>query len=150
MKETLAKQTTDPSTSTLTIPGQGFRTLEMMSDLLQVPSLPMENLDKFLESFLSSLHLKPEVFEPLQNFCKSLKKTKIRKFVKLEFLYEEQGGKGTWMGVYFRKNSETECQFFSNIISCAFTLVPDVLIIHEEHSDRIGPIKCTDHSIYLV
>ena len=54
------------------------------------------------------------------------------------------------MGLFFKKTSPTECYFVSHVLSCAFTLAPDVLVIREETTDSFGPIRTTDSSIYLV
>lgn len=44
------------------------------------------------------------------------------------------------MGIFFRKINETECEFYSSVLSCAFKLVPDVFVIKESQKDKFGPI----------
>jgi hypothetical protein len=57
---------------------------------------------------------------------------------------------GSWIGVFFRKINEFDCEFYSSVISCAFKLVPDVFVIEESSCDRVGPFSITDTEIYLV
>lgn len=112
----------------------------------------LKDLGPFLDCYLESTLTKiPDGYhEPLRKFIKTLHLSQVSKWRKFNFLFTNMEGKGSWIGIYFRKKTDSEGEFYSNLINCAFKLMPDVFVLREEQSSRFLGFKQTDTSYYVV
>lgn len=73
--------------------------------------------------------MSPEANESFRKICRSLKHVKSTDWKNYNFLYTDAGGKGSWVGISFRKKNGNSAEFYSNHLKMAFELAPDVIII---------------------
>ena len=94
----------DPNKSCQLINGTGFKELDAASDFMAV-EIDKTNFSNFIKDYLLSMStLNQKVKSQLETFCKKLHLVTELKWQKFETLFDcNQGGKGSWIGVYFRK-----------------------------------------------